>query len=397
MIIIGIDVAKDKHDCHFMTYPDCEILCDNLQISNSLEGFKTLMNTILEYSNNDLSQVKVGLESTGHYSTNIISYLKRQCVNVVELNTLSVNRFRKSLTLRNTKTDKCDARFIARMLCSPESHSNPTQSISYHISELKSLTRCRFRLNNELQPIKNHYRRSLQLVFPEFEKHFNVSIPSALKLFSKYPSPKDICSVRKSTLVKFLKDISHGHWAKYADLLISIAKDSIGSNNIGDIFELKHIAKEILFLEDELISIDEQISIVMAQINTPITTIPGIGDILGATILAELRDIHKFDTPEQIQAFAGCDPSIYQSGKYNAIDTPMTKKGSSYLRNAIYLATSAAFIQRGQIYDYVTKKRSQGKHFYVAMSHGMKKMIRIIFSVLKNNKPYFEPRLNPVV
>ena len=75
----------------------------------------------------------------------------------------------------------------------------------------------------------------------------------------------------------------------------------------------------------------------------------------------------------------------------------MTKKGSSYLRNAIYLATSAAFIQRGQIYDYVTKKRSQGKHFYVAMSHGMKKMIRIIFSVLKNNKPYFEPRLNPVV
>ena len=94
MIIIGIDVAKDKHDCHFMTYPDCEILCDNLQISNSLEGFKTLMNTILEYSNNDLSQVKVGLESTGHYSTNIISYLKRQCVNVVELNPLSVNVMR---------------------------------------------------------------------------------------------------------------------------------------------------------------------------------------------------------------------------------------------------------------------------------------------------------------
>ena len=391
MIYVGIDVAKDKHDCHFVSHPDGEVLCDNLQISNSLEGFNQLFNTILEYSNNDLSQVKVGLESTGHYSTNIFSYLKRQRVNVVELNPLSVNRFRKSLTLRNTKTDKCDARFIARILFSLEETTNPTYDLSYHIAELKSLTRCRYRLNYELQPIKNRYRRSLQLVFPEFEKHFNISIPAAFKLISKYPSPKDILSVRKSKLEKFLKEISHGHWGKYVDTLVSIAKDSIGSTNVGDVFELKHIAKEILFLETELDSINEQISLVMAQINSPITTIPGIGDVLGATILAELKDIQNFDTPEQIQAFAGCDPSIYQSGKYNASITPMAKKGSAYLRNAIYLATSAAFVQKGQMYTYVKKKCSQGKHFYTAMSHGMKKMIRIIFSVLKNNKPYIEP------
>lgn len=391
MIYVGIDVAKDKHDCHFISYPDGEILCDNLQIENSLKGFNKLLNAILEYSSNNLPEVKIGLESTGHYSTNIISFLKRQRVNVVELNPLSVNRFRKSLTLRNTKTDKCDARFIARMLLSLDETSNPTYELSYHISELKSLTRCRYRIINELQPMKNHYRRSLQLVFPEFEKHFNINIPSAFKLLIKYPSPKDILSARKSTLEKYIKEISHGRWTKCADTLISIAKESIGSTNPGDIFELRHLVKSILFLEEELESIENEISDVMAQINSPITSIPGIGNILGATILAELRDIQNFDTPEQVQAFAGCDPSIYQSGKFNASITPMAKKGSVYLRKAIYLATASAFATKGQIYNYVSKKRSQGKHFYTAMSHGMKKMIRIIFSVLKNNQPYYEP------
>ena len=129
----------------------------------------------------------------------------------------------------------------------------------------------------------------------------------------------------------------------------------------------------------------------MSLINSPITSIPGIGVTMGATILAEIGDINNFDYPEKLQAFAGLAPQIYESGKFKAASTPMDKKGSVYLRNALYQVTKSAYVTSNFMRSYVDRKRAQGKHFYTAMSHGMKKMVRIIFAVLKKNSNFVEP------
>ena len=131
----------------------------------------------------------------------------------------------------------------------------------------------------------------------------------------------------------------------------------------------------------------------MSQINSPITSIKGIGDIMGATILAEIGDIHNFSSPEKLQAYAGLAPQIYESGKYVGINTPMDKKGSVYLRNALYQTTKAAYVTSTYMRSYIDRKRDQGKHFYTAISHGMRKMIRIIYAVLKKNSLFVEPAI----
>ncbi len=389
MIYIGIDAAKDKHDCHFVN-SDGEVLLDNLRILNNLNGFNKLKQAIEQLSNGDSSQIKVGLESTGSYSANIISFLKQLNLSVTVLNPYNVANLRPATTLRKTKTDKSDARLIATAtaLCSP---NQAYLDISYHIQTLKSLCRTRYRLIKTIQPIKNRFRRILHVVFPEFETLFNVSINSSYELLKKYPGPKAILHTRKSSLEKFLKDISMGRLTKKVDALIEIAKNSIGSYNEGDAFELQDTCDTILLLENKLANLESKVKDTMQIINSPITSIPGIGVTMGATILAEIGSIHKFDSPEKLQAFAGLAPMLYESGKYIARDTPMDKKGSVYLRNALYQATKSSYVLNSFMRSYVDKKRAQGKHFYTAMSHGMKKMVRVIFAVLKKNSNFVEP------
>ncbi len=389
MIYIGIDAAKDKHDCHFVN-SDGEVLLDNLRILNNLDGFNKLKQAIEQFSTGDNSQIKVGLESTGSYSANIISFLKQLNLSVTVLNPYNVANLRPATTLRKTKTDKSDARLIATAtaLCSP---NQAYLDISYHIQTLKSLCRTRYRLIKTIQPIKNRFRRILHVIFPEFETLFNVSINSSYELLKKYPGPKAILHTRKSSLEKCLKDISLGRLTKKVDALIEIAKNSIGSYNEGDAFELQDTCDTILLLENKLANLESKVKDTMQIINSPITSIPGIGVTMGATILAEIGSIHKFDSPEKLQAFAGLAPMLYESGKYIARDTPMDKKGSVYLRNALYQVTKSSYVLNSFMRSYVDKKRAQGKHFYTAMSHGMKKMVRVIFAVLKKNSNFVEP------
>ena len=389
MIYIGIDAAKDKHDCHFVN-SDGEVLLDNLRILNNLDGFNKLKQAIEQFSTGDNTQIRVGLESTGSYSANIISFLKQLNLSVTVLNPYNVANLRPATTLRKTKTDKSDARLIATAtaLCSP----NQTYlDISYHIQTLKSLCRSRYRLIKIIQPIKNRFRRILHVIFPEFETLFNVSLNSSYELLRKYPGPNAILRARKSSLKKFLKDISKGRLTHKVDALIEIAKNSIGSYNEGDAFELQDTCDTILLLENKLANLESKIKAIMQIINSPITSIPGIGDIMGASILAEIGDIKRFDSPEKLQAFAGLAPMLYESGKYIAKDTPMDKKGSVYLRNALYQVTKSSYVLNSFMRSYVDKKRAQGKHFYTAMSHGMKKMVRVIFAVLKKNSNFVEP------
>jgi transposase len=386
MIYVGIDVAKDKHDCHVVD-SDGVVLCDNFTFANSRQGFNAFLDLTKNWTN---EKIKVGLEATGHYSSNLLSFLKGHSFEVVVFNPLSVSRLRTANTLRRTKTDKNDSRYIARLLMTDNFASYRIPS--YHISVLKSLTRARFRIFSEIQPLKNRYRRLLHVLFPEVQDFFSILyLKTALELFAALPSAKDIAACNILKLTKILSSASRGRFNRAnAEKLKQLAVNSIGTYNFGEAFELKQIVQRIQFLTSQMNEIEVEIGKVMLSINSPITSIPGIGNILGATILAEIGDISAFETPSKLLAFAGCEPSTYQSGKYVATNMRMVKHGSRYLRRALFLAADAVRLHCKSFCAYIDRKRAEGKHYYVAMSHGMKKLVRIIFSVLTNNKPYSE-------
>lgn len=325
MIYVGIDVAKDKHECIIITEEN-KIVTPCFSFPNTREGFQRLDREIRSASQGDYEKIKIGLEATGHYSSNLLSYLVRQNWKTVQLNPLSVANFKKAQSLRRTKTDKNDVRYIAEMMLSDR--NKPYQEQEYHICVLKSITRAWYRISKELQHIKGRFRRSLHLLFPEYPKLFGVLYRgAALDLLAEYPSAKDIAELHLTTLTNFLKSHTHGVLGREkAILLKETAKNSIAQYSEGDAIELKMLAQRILFMQNQRKELDKKIDEIMTKIKSPITTMPGIGNYIGAVILAEIGDINNFETPAKLQAYAGVDPAIYQSGTYTAANTAMVKK-----------------------------------------------------------------------
>lgn len=385
MLFIGIDVAKSKHDCCIID-SDGVVITDSLRISNTKEGFDTLYNAIVSaLDSNDFSKVKIGLESTGHYSTNITNYLYSKGFSITVLNPLVTNAFRKAGTLRKTKTDKCDAKVIATMLFSDESKSYSPSL--YQIQELKSLTRHRFRMIGYRSKLKISVTRLIDIIFPELPDFvWSIHQASCYQLLLELPSPESIKTCHLTHLTNIISKGSRGKYGREKAMqLRELATNSIGSSNRSLTFELQQTIRLIQSVQTEINALDKQIKLVVDELNTPILTIPGIGYTLAAIILAEIGDINNFSSPSKLLAFAGMEPSTYQSGKYTASKTPMVKRGSSYLRWAVMQAARLVSMRDVTFATYMAKKRSEGKHFNVAQSHVGKKLIRVIFSLLKNN------------
>ncbi len=387
MIYIGIDVAKDKHDC-FITNSDGEVLFDAFTIQNNREGFDDLYQKICSVCK-DVSKVKVGLEATGHYSYNILGYLLDKGFPTFIINPLHTSLYRKSLSLRQTKTDSVDARAIAMMLKSDVNLKSYSDT-SYHNEELKSLTRYRFDKVRERAKLKTSVSRLVNILFPELEKLVpTLHINSVYTLLSEFPSAKAIADSNLTHLKKLLSESSKGHYGR--DKAVEIreaARSSIGSDMPAKSMELKHTIKLIRELSSEIDEVEAEIKKIMDEINSPILTIPGISYRMGAMIIAEIGDFSRFDSPDKILAYAGMSPSTYQSGQMNNCYAHMEKRGSRYLRYALYNATKYVCIWDETFAAYLEKKRAEGKHYNVALSHAAKKLVRLIFALEKSGQPY---------
>lgn len=385
MLFVGIDVAKSKHDCCIID-SDGVLYTDSLRINNDKEGFDKLYNTILSIlDSSEINKVKIGLESTGHYSNNITNYLHSKGFQISILNPLATNLFRKASTLRKTKTDKTDAKVIAMMLLSDESKSYSPSS--YQIQELKSLTRHRYRMVGYRSKLKISITRLLDVIFPELEEFiWSIHQNSSYALLLELPTPHEISSCHLTKLTNILKKASRGRYDKdKAIALKELASNSIGSSNRSTCFELQQTIRLVQSVQSEIDILDKQIKSVVDELNTPLLTIPGISYTLASIILAEIGEIERFSTPAKLLAFAGMEPSTYQSGKFTASKTPMVKRGSTYLRWAVMQATRLVSMRDTTFSEYMNKKRSEGKHYSVAQSHVGRKLIRVIFYLLKNN------------
>lgn len=377
MIYVGIDVAKDKHDC-FITNSDGEVLFKAFTIKNNLDGFDELYQKI-ESVMEDASKVKVGLEATGHYSYNLLGYLLDKGLATFVINPLHTNLYRKSLSLRQTKTDKVDAHTIASMLMSDVNLKSYSDT-SYHNEELKSLTRYRFDKVKERAKLKTSISRLVCILFPELEKlvptlHQN----SVYELLYEFPGAKQVANAHLTRLSNLLETASKGHYTK---------ETSIGSNMPAKSLELKHTIKLIRELDSEIEEIENEIKVIMDEINSPILSIPGISYRMGAMIIAEIGDFSQFDSPDKILAYAGMSPSTYQSGQLDNCYARMEKRGSRYLRYALFNATAYVCLWDPTYKAYLAKKRAEGKHYYVAMSHATKKLVRLIYHLERTGQQY---------
>ena len=387
MICVGIDVAKDKHDCFIMN-SEGTVLAPAFTVENNRDGFETLWNRI-QACLTPQDKVKVGLEATGHYSYNILGFLLDKGLPTFVINPLHTNLYRKSLSLRQAKTDSIDARTIAAMLMSDVDLKSYTDTL-YHNEELKSLTRYRFDKVQERAKLKQSVSRLVNILFPELEKLVpSLHIASVSALLSEFPGAGQIAGAHLTRLTNLLHDASRGRYDR--DKAVEIrdaAKRSVGSVMPAKSLELKHTLKLIEELSGEIDEIEAEIKVIMDKMNPPILTIPGINYRMGAVILAEIGDFSRFDSPNKILAYAGLSPSVYQSGKLTSGYSHMEKRGSRYLRYALFNATKFVCRWNPTFAAYLAKKRAEGKHYNVAISHAAKKLVRLIFAMQKSGKAY---------
>ena len=388
MIYVGIDIAKDKHDC-FITNSDGDVLFKSFAIPNNREGFETLFQKIDSVSD-DLTKVKVGLEATGHYSYNLLGFLLDKGLTTFVINPLHTNLYRKSLSLRKTKTDKVDSRTIATMMMS-DMNLKSYSDTSYHNEELKSLTRYRFDKVKERAKLKSSVSRLVCILFPELEKLVPaLHTASVYAMLSEFPGASHVASAHLTRLSNLLSKASKGRYGKDTVILFrEAARNSIGSVVPAKSLELKHTIHLIQELTSEIDEIEAAIKQIMdEEIQSPITTIPGISYRMGAMILAEIGDFSRFDSADKILAYAGMSPSTYQSGQLDNCYAHMEKRGSRYLRHALYNATKYVCHWDESFGAYLEKKRSEGRHYNVALSHATKKLVRLIFAMEKSGQAY---------
>ena len=389
MICVGIDVAKDKHDCIILN-SEGKILAGAFTFPNNAEGFDTLLHKIHSCANSN-DKIKVGLEATGHYSYNILGFLLNQGLPTYVINPLHTNLFRKSMSLRKTKTDRVDAKTIATMLMSNVDLKSYTNT-AYHNEELKSLTRYRFVKVRERAQLKQSVSRLVTILFPELEKLVpTLHMSSVYALLIEFPGAKQIAGAHLTHLNHLLNDASKGRYGRdMATKIRDAAQHSIGSVMPAKSLELLHTIRLIRELDSEIEDIEAAIQTIMNELQSPITTIPGMGVRMGAMILAEIGDFSRFDSPDNILAYAGMSPSIYQSGQLSLTGaySHMEERGSRYLRYALYNATKYVCHWDPTFSAYLAKKRAEGKHYNVALSHAAKKLVRLIYAMEKSRQPY---------
>ena len=387
MYYIGIDIAKRNHEVSIID-ADGKILSKSISIANSQKGLDTFNNYLSSFNVTSENSI-IGMESTGHYWLNLYSSLVNLNFNVFVINPIQTDAFRK-MYIRKTKNDSKDSYIIAQIMRFGEFSSS---SISdENIFAIRQLSRYRSSLVDECSNWKRKVITILDQVFPEYSDLFSDTFGVTSKeVLSKYPLPENMLEVSTKELTSLLNKASKGRFGigkaqeikEYAtkSFGISFAKETFS-------FQIKQIINQISFIESQLKELEEKITNILKTLNSEITTITGIGDILGASILGEIGDISRFEKASQLVAFAGLDVAINQSGEFTGTEMKITKRGSPYLRRSIWIAATIACFKDPALSVYYKKLIDRGKKHLTAVGAVARKMCNIIFSVLKNKKPY---------
>lgn len=386
---IGLDIAKYKHDCFIMNENE-EVIKDSFSFSNDMIGFNTLLN-VLNSLDPD-KEKKIGLEATGHYGSNLKIFLEENNYSYMEINPILIKQFLKATTLRRTKTDKKDASLIALYISTMT--YKPYLNSSYHLQCLKSLCRMRWSLVEERTRYLVYIINVLDKIFPEFKPFFNNNLKSAtaMYLLENYTTASKISRMNIESYNKMKSELRRTlSYARFQELK-QLAKDTIGKEDTILTYQLKTYLELFKELGSKIEDIESSIKEEYLGLHCHIHTIPGIGIVSAATILSEIGNIERFNTVNQLLSFAGLEPSITESGTMS-FKGKMVKHGSSNLRRVLMNSAEMSLIHNPKFYDYYLKKKDEGKHHRVCLSHIAKKLIRIIFYLEKNDCDYDQQKV----
>lgn len=387
MIYIGIDVAKYKHDIAVLNHQG-ELLFTLPKVPNTTAGAQRFLKAVEDHDI-AVNNCVVGMEATGHYWLGFYSFLIGHEFTVKVINPIVTDGYRNML-VRKVKNDVIDSQIIAKVLM-----IGAYQETTVTDGELLALRQlCRFR-SYEIDTCSDLKRKAITLldqIFPEFAALFSDTFGvSARQVLMNYSTPEEINQISTTKLSNLLTRVSKGRLGREKALqLKSAAITSLGITVASDAFafQLKQILSQISFIENQVAELDEQIAVYMEKTDSFITTIPGIGPVLGAVILGEIGDISRFSTPAKLVAYAGLDASVKQSGDFNGTQMHMSKRGSPYLRRAIFLAARVASHHDPQLSAYCEKLRARGKHYNVAVGAVARKLVFIIHAVLTEKRPF---------
>ena len=387
MIIIGIDIGKNKHEATLIDEKG-NIIGKSIKFENSTAGFNKLISSINNYNiSND--KFVFSMEATGHYWLALFSKLVESDYNVQVINPIQTDACRK-FYIRETKNDSKDS-FLIAQVTRFNGYSKTTLPDEVMIS-LKELTRFRTFLVDDISDYKRKATVVLDKIFPEYTQIFSDTFGKTSKeILTKYPLPKDILDEDLESLAKVLSTSSKGRLGySKAEQLQNLAKESFGIKFATEalVMEIKSILSTIEHLQNQVSKLDEKIAVLLRSLGTTIETTPGIGPILGAIIVSEIGDINRFSHASKLVAYAGIDPTVKQSGEFNATKNRMSKRGTPYLRRALWTASIVAAFNDPNLHEYYLKKKNEGKHHGTIIGAIARKLIYRIFIVLKDNIPY---------
>ena len=382
MIYVGVDIAKTNHYASIVNHSTGEVIENPFLVTNNKQGFDLLYSKIKDL---DKENVLIGLESTAHYGNNFIFYFHEKQFKLGLINPIQTSTLRKT-RIRKVKNDKVDSLLICEALSLR--YYNLLSNYDIELLEIKSLCRFRKELKDKASGAKIQLDSFVDQVFPELNCFFknNLDIKTAHELLKLYQSPQDISKINLTKLSNLLIKSSRGKYDKNRAIeLKQLASRSVGINNSALCIQIKMTIELIELLESQIKDIEKQVSEFIKKNDNVITSIPGIADTTAAIIISEIGDINRFNNPSQVLAFAGLDPSVKQSGTFNASSTRMSKRGSSLLRYALILAANNVQLNTKTFSNYYNTKRAQGKLHYNALGHCAGKLVRTIFYMLKNN------------
>ena len=389
MHIVGIDIGKNHHEASIVS-PEGKQIGRSLRFATTHKGADSLMSFIFKNIGN--SPCVFGMEATGHYWYPIYSFLKAKGYTIYVINPIQSDSLRK-MYIRQTKNDSIDSFLIAEVIRFGQ--FGTTSMADENILAMRQLCRYRDSVISSRTEIKLRIGTIMEQIFPEYEKQFSsLWMSTSMGILEKYLTPENIENAPIDELFEIIKDKSHNRLTRTKAISIKeAAADTFGIKIAQDAFsfQLKQLIDRMNFLDKQIEALDCQILEYYEKFDCYLHTIPGIGMIAAATILAEIGDINRFKSSSALVAFAGIDPTVRQSGEFSSTHNHMSKRGSPYLRHAIFLAATTCSFHNSPLNAYYKKKRDQGKHHLTATGAVARKLTTIIYAVLRDSKPY-EPK-----
>lgn len=387
MYYVGIDIAKRSHQAAIIDESGHSV-CQSFSFSNTQEGCESVL-AALERHDISKEDVMLGMESTGHYWLSVYCFFMERGFTPYAFNPIQSDSFR-NMFIRQTKTDKVDAFIIAQIMRFGQ--FSATSLSDEKTMSIRQLSRYRFSLVDNCSDIKRKVIALLDQVFPEYADLFSdIFGVTSREILLNYQSPEDMLSVNPKNLAAVLKKASRGHFGSpKVEQLQKAARNSFGITFAKDAFclQIKQLIEQLNMMEKQLKEIEKELKRLLKDLAYVITSITGIGDVLGSAIIGEIGDIKRFSSPSKLVAYAGLDSSVKQSGQFVGTQTRISKRGSPYLRRAIWLAATVAAFSDPALSKYYQSLRDRGKHHLTAIGAVARKMCNIIYAVLLSGTPY---------